>query len=67
MAIDAYTVTITVVDFVGTDKKYDVIFIDVDSKDLSQGLSSPPSSFVDSAFLSKNYIHCYLLEVICLL
>ena len=44
---------LTVMNFVGTDRKYDVIFIDVDSKDLSQGLSSPPSSFVDSAFLQK--------------
>ena len=29
-----------------------MIFVDVDSKDLSQGLSSPPAAFVDSTCLS---------------
>ena len=31
---------------------YDAIILDVDSKDVSSGVSSPPQAFVDKKFLS---------------
>ena len=39
--------------FKNTDKKFSVIMLDVDSKDISSGLSCPPAAFTDSACLQR--------------
>ena len=39
--------------FSESDHGYDVIVFDVDSKDTSVGMSSPPQAFVDRPFLTR--------------
>ena len=39
--------------FSESDHGYDVIIFDVDSKDTSVGMSSPPQAFVDRTFLTR--------------
>ena len=39
--------------FSESDRGYDVIIFDVDSKDTSVGMSCPPQAFVDTTFLTR--------------
>lgn len=39
--------------FSESDRGYDVIIFDVDSKDTSVGMSCPPQAFVDRTFLTR--------------
>lgn len=39
--------------FLEGDRAYDVIVFDVDSKDISVGMSCPPQAFVDRIFLTR--------------
>jgi len=47
------SITFLITVFLESDHAYDVIIFDVDSKDISVGMSSPPQAFVDRTFLTR--------------
>ena len=53
-----------------TSENHDIIMLDVDSKDISSGLSCPPPTFLDSTFLKKlssrmNKGGMFVLNLVC--